>query len=142
MTPRQILFNAASAQPYGCFSNFFAAPVEIDGKTWPTTEHYFQAMKLRRHPELQIRIRRAATPSEAKRLANEEHGHLVNWKWWRSARDEVMLRAVRAKFEQHSELRAVLLGTGAEGNPRAHAPRHFSGETAGMATARTGWEKS
>ena len=42
MTP--ILFNAASAQPYGCFSNFFAAPVEIDGKTSPTTEHYFQAM--------------------------------------------------------------------------------------------------
>ena len=38
----------------------------------------------------------------------------MNWKWWRSARDEVMLRAVRAKFEQHSELRAVLLGTGAE----------------------------
>ena len=109
-----ILFKAASAQPYGCFSNFFAAPVEIDGKTWPTTEHYFQAMKHRRQPEVQARVRRAPSPKEAKRLANEVHGHLVDWAWWRSARDEVMLRAVRAKFEQHPELRGVLLGSGAE----------------------------
>src|SRR5688572_28325351 len=31
--------------PYGQFSNFAGFPVEIDGRTWPTAEHYFQAQK-------------------------------------------------------------------------------------------------
>ena len=30
---------------YGQFSNFYKAEVLIDDKTWPTTEHYFQAQK-------------------------------------------------------------------------------------------------
>ena len=28
---------------YGCFSNFAGYPIALAGKTWPTTEHYFQA---------------------------------------------------------------------------------------------------
>lgn len=112
MTP--ILFSAANAKPYGCFSNFYPAPVEIEGKTWPTAEHYIQAMKHQRRPRVQASIRRAPSPKEAKRLANEVHGHLVDWAWWSSARDEFILRAVRAKFEQQSDLRALLLATGRE----------------------------
>lgn len=30
---------------FGEFSNFAAFPIKLDGKTWPTTEHYFQAQK-------------------------------------------------------------------------------------------------
>ena len=30
---------------YGCFSNFAAYPIDLKGKVWPTTEHYFQAQK-------------------------------------------------------------------------------------------------
>ena len=30
---------------YGQFSNFYKAVIAIDSKTWPTTEHYFQAQK-------------------------------------------------------------------------------------------------
>lgn len=30
---------------YGCFSNFSLHPVVIDGVTYLTTEHYFQAQK-------------------------------------------------------------------------------------------------
>ena len=26
---------------HGHFSNFYAAPIKIDGKIWPTSEHYF-----------------------------------------------------------------------------------------------------
>jgi len=40
-------------EPFGCFSNFSRHPVSIDGRTWPTTEHYFQAMKLPDDPERQ-----------------------------------------------------------------------------------------
>ena len=32
-------------EPYGCFSNFAAYPIELKGKTWPTSEHYYQAQK-------------------------------------------------------------------------------------------------
>lgn len=31
--------------PYGCFSNFSRHPILLDGRTWATTEHYFQAQK-------------------------------------------------------------------------------------------------
>ena len=30
---------------YGEFSNFARHPIKLSGKVWPTTEHYFQAMK-------------------------------------------------------------------------------------------------
>lgn len=30
---------------YGCFSNFSPHPIRLDGKTWPTSEHYFKAQK-------------------------------------------------------------------------------------------------
>ena len=30
---------------FGEFSNFAPFPVQIDGKKWPTSEHYFQAQK-------------------------------------------------------------------------------------------------
>jgi hypothetical protein len=33
------------SDPYGEFSNFYKAPIEVDGLEYPTTEHYFQAMK-------------------------------------------------------------------------------------------------
>ena len=31
--------------PYGEFSNFSHHPIVVNGKAWPTTEHYFQAQK-------------------------------------------------------------------------------------------------
>jgi len=30
---------------YGAFANFSEHEIEIDGKSYPTVEHYFQAMK-------------------------------------------------------------------------------------------------
>ena len=36
---------------WGEFSNFLIAPIQIDGKLWPSTEHYFQAMKFPTRPD-------------------------------------------------------------------------------------------
>ncbi len=33
----------STSDDYGDFSNFAAWPIKVDGKTWPTSEHYFQA---------------------------------------------------------------------------------------------------
>jgi hypothetical protein len=42
---RMILFYAIEEKPYGCFSNLSPHPVSLDGETWPTVEHFFQAQK-------------------------------------------------------------------------------------------------
>lgn len=30
---------------HGCSSNFSAHAIDVDGRRWPTSEHYFQAQK-------------------------------------------------------------------------------------------------
>ena len=52
---------------YGCFSNFSPHPVELKGKTWPTTEHYFQAQKFAGTPD-EEEVRRAKSPKIAARM--------------------------------------------------------------------------
>ena len=96
-------------EKYGFLSNFYAAPIEVGGSTWPTTEHYYQAQKFS-DPKLQEAIRDAATPGVAKKLAWSDSTGLRSD--WDTARDDVMLVALRAKFTQHPDLRALLLATG------------------------------
>lgn len=43
------------------FSNFAPFPIDLDGKRWPTVEHYYQAQKFA-DPELQRKIRKAEKP--------------------------------------------------------------------------------
>jgi ribA/ribD-fused uncharacterized protein len=44
MERARILFYRVN-EPYGFFSNFSKHPITLNGKEWPTTEHYFQAQK-------------------------------------------------------------------------------------------------
>jgi ribA/ribD-fused uncharacterized protein len=93
----------------GCefLSNFYAAPIVIDGETWPTSEHYFQGMKMH-YPQHRERIRLVNNPGEAKYLGQVNPMRST----WDQERVDVMLKAVRAKFTQHSDLRQKLLDTG------------------------------
>ncbi len=97
--------------PYGCFSNFSPHGFELDGRYWPTSEHYFQAHKFAgtEHAEA---IRKAASPMIAARMGRSRQRPLRAD--WESVKDDVMRRAVRRKFETHAEIRAILLGTGSE----------------------------
>lgn len=95
--------------PYGEFSNFAPFPIELDGKTWPTSEHYFQAQKFPATPhEEQIRL--AATPSEAAKRGRDRRKPLRED--WEHVKFDVMRKAVLAKFRQHAKLRRLLLSTG------------------------------
>jgi ribA/ribD-fused uncharacterized protein len=96
--------------PFGEFSNFYRSPIELDGYTWPTTEHYFQAQKFisdetHFHNVLQLR-----KPMEAL-IYSRQHGSAVRSDW-AQVKDGIMLRACMAKFEQHPQLRELLLSTG------------------------------
>lgn len=97
------------ADDYGAFSNFAEYPIRIDGVTWPTAEHYFQAQKFEDTAYRQ-RIRRASSPMEAARMGRDRKMKLR--RDWESAKVSVMHTALLAKFRQHDELRTLLLSTG------------------------------
>jgi ribA/ribD-fused uncharacterized protein len=95
---------------YGYLANFSLHPIVLDDREWPTVEHYFQAAKFSHRPDLSEAIRVCPTPREAKNLAAALKLYR-SAEWW-TVRDEVMYRAIRAKFQQHSALRGQLALTG------------------------------
>jgi len=97
------------ADPYGEFSNFAGYPIELNGRVWPTSEHYFQAQKFV-EAVYQEEIRRAATPMIAARLGRSRQRPLRED--WESVKEPIMREALLAKFTQHDDLRAQLLATG------------------------------
>ena len=97
------------SEPYGEFSNFAAFPIKIGGKTWPTSEHFFQGQKFA-EGEHQNEIRRAKSPMVAARLGRSRK-HPIR-RDWEAAKDDIMRQALRAKFTQHPKLRSLLLSTG------------------------------
>jgi ribA/ribD-fused uncharacterized protein len=95
--------------PYGEFSNFAPFPIELKGRTWPTTEHYFQAQKFA-GTEHEEAIRLAASPMIAARMGRDRKKPLRPD--WECVKDDIMREGVLAKFDQHPHLRALLLSTG------------------------------
>lgn len=107
---KEIRFYRANEQPYGAFSNLFPSAVEFEGCAYPTAEHAYQAGKARR-PEVRAWILAAPTPALAAMAA---HG-LYTWEVipdWAITKFDRMRRVLQSKFEQHAELRELLLGTG------------------------------
>jgi N-glycosidase YbiA len=101
-----VLFYGSSGL-YAGLSNFYPAPIRIGGRVYPTVEHYFQSRKSRSRAK-QEQIRGASTPAIAKHLGRD----CTLREDWEKIKVGVMRRALRAKFRQHSELRALLLSTG------------------------------
>ena len=97
-----------SGDDYGELSNFSRHPIELGGHIWPTTEHYFQAMKFE-DAGLRDRIRAAPGPGDAARMGRRFPGLREDWE---EAKEAVMMDALRAKFTQHERLRRMLLDTG------------------------------
>jgi len=96
-------------EEYGCFSNFAPYSIRLDGKVWPTTEHYFQAQKFS-DVSYQEKIRKEESPMVAAQMGRDRKQKLR--RDWDSVKDGVMLEALRAKFTQHDDLREQLLQTG------------------------------
>lgn len=98
-----------TSDEYGCFSNFACSWISVNGKSWPTVEHYFQAQKFA-GTEYEEAIRKARSPTNAKKLGRSRRFRLR--RDWEQVKDAIMREAVLAKFTQHADLRAILLGTG------------------------------
>lgn len=88
-------------------SNYYQAPIVVNGVRYPTNEHAFAAFKT--HDEAaRRRIAGLATPGEAKRAGRA----VVLRSDWEQIKGDIMLALVRAKFKQHPDLAAKLLATG------------------------------
>jgi ribA/ribD-fused uncharacterized protein len=95
--------------PYGEFSNFSAHPIELKGRVWPTSEHYFQAQKFA-GTEHEEDLRLAKSPMIAARMGRSRERPLRAD--WEAVKEAIMIEALHAKFTQHHALRSLLLKTG------------------------------
>jgi ribA/ribD-fused uncharacterized protein len=109
MSDAPVIHFYSTTGEYGCFSNFSRHSVFLKGKQWPTSEHYFQAQKFAGEPD-EEEIRLANKPSLAAQMGRDRKRPLR--RDWEGVKERVMLEALRAKFTQHDDLRAILLGTG------------------------------
>jgi len=105
----QVIHFYSTTGEYGVFSNFSRTPIFLDGQRWRTTEHYFQAMKFPAGEHREA-VRQAKTPMIAAQIGRDRKRPLR--RDWESVKDNVMYAGVLAKFTQHADLRAVLIGTG------------------------------
>lgn len=103
---KQVIRFYHNGEPYYEFTNFALFRIELDAKSWPTSEHYFQAQK---HvgSRLEEKIRQSPEPREAFNLGRSRSPR----RDWAKIKDIVMYRAVRAKFFQHPSLASLLLST-------------------------------
>lgn len=95
----------------GYLSNFSRHGFELEGKYWETVEHYFQAQKFV-GTELEEKIRKCRTPKEAKILGQTRTITLRSD--WEDVRNEIMLKAIRKKFQTHQDIKLSLINTGEE----------------------------
>lgn len=94
-----------------CFSQWYPAPFEVDGRRYPTAEHYMMAEKaaLFGDDEHREQILAAGSPSAAKALGRQVRG--FRDETWVEARSAIVVRANLAKFSQNAELGTFLAGT-------------------------------
>jgi ribA/ribD-fused uncharacterized protein len=104
----QILFYRIR-EPFGEFSNFSPHTIKLNGRIWPTSEHYFQAQKFA-GTDHEDAVRLAKSPMVAARMGRSRERPLRPD--WETVKEEIMREVLRAKFTQHPELRSLLLSTG------------------------------
>ncbi|WP_416962174.1 NADAR family protein [Streptomyces sp. Agncl-13] len=86
--------------------NDFPAPIAYDGETYASVLHGYWALSAA-DPADRARIREAPSARDAQELG----GRVVRRDGWTGLRLAVMAGLLRAKFTQHPDLAAVLLGT-------------------------------
>ncbi|SEK77411.1 hypothetical protein SAMN05428989_0773 [Pseudoxanthomonas sp. GM95] len=95
-----------------CFSQWYAAPFELDGIIYPTAEHFMMAEKARLFSDeaTRERILVARNPGAAKAFGREVTG--FDDVAWNDARFDIVVRGNFAKFSQDPRLAEFLRVTG------------------------------
>ena len=94
-----------------CLSQWWPAPFSVDGFVYPTAEHFMMAEKARLFgdEETRAQILKAGGPKAAKQLGRQVKGFKEDV--WVEACLKIVVAGNLAKFGQHYDLGAFLLGT-------------------------------
>jgi ribA/ribD-fused uncharacterized protein len=99
------------------------APLQIDGITFPTAEHYYQWSKAKQFGDAGAQAKILKTPSAKSVKAIGRKVTPFDDGQWSERKDQVMRTALRAKLMQHPDILAKLRTTGdrplAEADPRS-----------------------
>jgi ribA/ribD-fused uncharacterized protein len=95
-----------------CLSQWWPSPFTVDGRVFPTAEHYmmFSKAMLFGDADVAARVLDAGHPNEAKTLGRVVRG--FDEETWAGNRYDIVVAGSVAKFGQNDDLRAYLLGTG------------------------------
>lgn len=94
-----------------CFSNFSSFVVQWKGKTWPTSEHAYQASHFfKTAPALAEKIHKAKSAHEAYKLAGANRDKFP--KNWEAIKITIMKDIVRHKLRQNPYVMHKLMQTG------------------------------
>lgn len=95
-----------------CLSQWFVRPFELDGVRYQSAEHWMMASKARTFGDAATleRILVAPTPADAKKLGREVTPFDAGR--WNAVSFDLVVQGNVAKFSQHEDLKAFLLGTG------------------------------
>lgn len=98
-------------EPFGCFSNFSPHGIDLQGTSWATVEHYYQAQKFVGTVDAAIVpvIHAASTPEEAAALGRDCTRQVRPD--WEQVKTKVMREAVLKKFLTHLDIQAILIST-------------------------------
>lgn len=120
----RILYFARDRGAFGFMSHFHPSPIVLDGLSWASVEHFYQAQRSF-DPEYRDVVRNAASAAMAKRLAAHpdlprrasqkswfRKNHQRPRPDWQEVKLDIMRRGDWAKFSQNEELGRLLLGTG------------------------------
>lgn len=106
-TPKQ-----AGEVDKSCFSQWFPAPFTVDGRTYPTAEHWMMAEKARLFGDEAVRerIMAAKHPNDVKKLGRQVQDFEPSR--WDAAKFDLVVTGNYHKFKQHETLENYLLTTG------------------------------
>lgn len=94
--------------PLNPLSSFSKHGFDLDGDTWPSVEHYYQAMKFK-PGELRDNIRDSDHPAKAQKLAAKNKKSVRND--WKQVKEVIMTRGVYIKCRTHPDVANALLAT-------------------------------
>lgn len=120
----RVLFFKRDRDDFGFLSNFHPSPIVLDGRQWPTVEHFYQAQKSH-NPAFKDMILEKERPDWAKYRGNSAFTkpRLSKKSWfkdrpedfredWDEVKLAVMAQGGLAKFTQNPELARALKATG------------------------------